>query len=139
MLKNHSQRFIRFTLVGVSGILVNNAILYAGVEYMFLPLAIASLIAIQMAIFNNFAWNRRFTWNDRNMQGFQAIRSGLIKFTLVSWIAGGLNWVMLLLLNHMTDLHYIIANLVAILIASIVNYFLNDVWTFKSDLPLSGS
>ena len=125
------RRFIIFTLVGISGIVVNNAILYYAKEILFVPIPIASLIAIQIAIFNNFTWNHRFTWTDRKMKGFQAIRTGLLKFTMVSWIAGGLNWIILLLLTHFAGIYYIIANLIAILIASVLNYFLNDLWTFR--------
>ena len=125
------KRFIIFTLVGISGIVVNSAILYYAKEYLFVPIPIASLIAIQIAIFNNFIWNRRFTWTDREMNGFYAIRQGLLKFTMVSWIAGALNWIILLLLNHYAGLYYILANLIAIFVASILNYFLNDLWTFR--------
>jgi len=119
-------------MVGISGIVVNNAILYYAKEYLFVPLPIASLIAIQLAIFNNFIWNHKFTWIDREMKGFEAIRAGLIKFTLVSWIAGALNWIVLMLLSHYAGLYYILANLIAILIASILNYFMNDLWTFRN-------
>jgi len=125
------KRFISFTFVGVSGIVVNSAILYYAKEYLYVPIPIASIIAIQIAIFNNFFWNHRFTWTDREMKSFQAIRTGLIRFTLVSWIAGGLNWIILLLLHHYVGIYYMIANLIAILIASILNYFLNDLWTFR--------
>lgn len=128
------KRFIIFTMVGVSGIVVNNVILYLLIEYLFLHISIASLIAIQVAIFNNFIWNRKYTWKDREMKGWGAIRKGLIKFTLVSWIAGALNWLILLALDYTTDLHYIFANLIAIFIASILNYFLNDFWTFREKL-----
>ena len=65
------------------------------------------------------------------MKGYAAIRTGLIRFTLVSWIAGGLNWIILLLLHHYVGIHYILANLIAIFLASILNYFLNDLWTFR--------
>ena len=125
------KRFITFTFVGVSGIVVNNAILYYAKEYLLVPVSIASLIAIQIAIFNNFYWNLRFTWTDREMKGFQAIRSGLLKFIMVSWIAGGLNWLILMLLTHFAGIYYILANLIAILVASVLNYFLNDLWTFR--------
>jgi len=125
------KRFISFSFVGISGIVVNSAILYYAKEYLYVPVSIASLIAIQIAIFNNFFWNHRFTWTDREMKGFSAIRTGLIRFTLVSWIAGGLNWIILLLLHHYAGLYYMLANLIAILIASVLNYFLNDLWTFR--------
>lgn len=129
------KRFITFTFVGLSGIVVNNAVLFYAREALQVPLALASLIAIQIAIVNNFVWNRKFTWIDRPMLGWQAIRKGLIKFTLVSWVAGALNWVILLLLAHFFNIYYIFANLAAILVASIVNYFLNDLWTFRPPNP----
>lgn len=125
-------RFITFTMVGVSGIVVNQAILYYAHESLMVPLAIASLMAIQIAIINNFIWNRKFTWTDRPMHGMQAIFTGLLRFTLVSWIAGGINWVVLLALTRFLGIHYMFANLIAILIASILNYFLNDLWTFRA-------
>lgn len=114
--------------------MVNSGVLYAAIEYLFLPIAIASLIAIQIAIFNNFIWNRRYTWADRPMKGYGAIRAGLLRFTLVSWVAGALNWIILLLLTHYTGLYYIVANLIAIFFASILNYLLNDFWTFGEKL-----
>ena len=125
------KRFITFTFVGISGIFVNQAILFYAHESLHVPLALASLIAIQIAIINNFIWNRQFTWTDRPMKGYQAIKKGLIKFTLVSWVAGALNWVILLILTEYAGIYYMIANLMAILVASILNYFLNDLWTFR--------
>ncbi|MCF7824268.1 MAG: GtrA family protein [Candidatus Marinimicrobia bacterium] len=127
------KRFIIFTFVGVSGIVVNSGILFLLKEYLHLPLSFASLLAIQVAILNNFVWNMRFTWADREMKGFEAVRAGLLRFTLVSWVAGALNWIILLLLNHFTGLYYLLANLIAIFIASVLNYLLNDYWTFKSE------
>ncbi len=127
------KRFVTFTFVGISGIVVNNAILFYAKEQLLVPIPIASLIAIQVAIFNNFFWNRKFTWTDRHMDGFHAIRAGLVKFIMVSWIAGGLNWVILLLLNHVAGMYYLWANLVAILFASVLNFFLNDLWTFRKN------
>lgn len=128
---NLPKRFITFSFVGVSGILVNQGILFYAHESLQVPLAFASLVAIQVAIINNFIWNRQFTWTDRPMQGFQAVKRGLIKFTLVSWVAGALNWVVLLLLTELLEIHYMLANLAAILVASVLNYFLNDLWTFR--------
>ena len=132
MLSLIPKRFLVFTLVGVSGIVVNSAMLLYVREILEVPLRLASLVGIQTAIFNNFIWNRKFTWTDRSMSGVKATGMGLIRFTMVSWIAGAMNWVLLMILTHWGGLHYFIANLLAILAASILNFFLNDLWTFKS-------
>ena len=125
------KRFILFTLVGGSGILVNMLALYLMKQHGQITLALASPIAIQLAIFNNYIWNRQITWTDRKIAGLKGIRNSLIRFTMVSWIAGTVNWVLLLLLTHISHIHYLLANLMAILIASVLNYFLNDLWTFR--------
>ena len=65
------------------------------------------------------------------MNGFRAIRTGLLKFTTVSWVAGGLNWIILLVLTHGAGIYYMTSNLIAIAVASVLNYFLNDLWTFR--------
>jgi len=35
------------------------------------------------------------------------------------------------LLTELLEIHYMLANLAAILVASVLNYFLNDLWTFR--------
>lgn len=125
------RRFLVFTLVGISGIFVNTAILWLGTEKLGLPYQLASLIAIQIAIANNYAWNLRFTWRDRQIRGLRRRLRTFGQFTMVSWIAGGINWLVLILLTELLGIYYLLANLGAILVASLVNYFANDLWTFQ--------
>ncbi len=126
------QRFVVFTLVGISGIIVNTFFLWLFTEMVGFPYQLASLMAIQIAIFNNYFWNLRYTWRDRRISGRQRILRKLGQFTLVSWIAGVINWITLILLTEFAGVYYIYANLLAILVASLVNYFANDLWTFQS-------
>ena len=68
-------RYIKFGLVGASGTVVNLAVLYLCQEFLLATIAsgeqrlYASLaIAILLATVNNFAWNRLWTWRDRQAE-----------------------------------------------------------------------
>jgi dolichol-phosphate mannosyltransferase len=141
-----SIRYIKFGMVGASGTVVNIAVLYVGHEYLFQSLEgaqgkpYASLaLAIAVATVNNFTWNRLWTWADRVTQAPQdadiqappasSLGAQLAKYALASWFGIGLQYVLTLWLAH--SMHYMLANVIAIVIASVSNFFANDRWTFR--------
>ena len=86
-------RFVKFGIVGGSGVVVNAGMLYAVTELFHLDYRVSSVIAIECAIFSNFYWNRRWTWADRHESSAgswigQCVRfnvsSGLVAF-VVNW------------------------------------------------------
>ena len=141
-------RYIKFGLVGASGTVVNMAVLYAGQEWMFSAITeprdrlYASLaLAIAVATLNNFTWNRLWTWADRKRALADAlpvpgvgrkrqILQQLGQYALASWAGIGLQYGLTLWLAHYV--HYLIANVCAIVVASISNFVANDRWTFRS-------
>src|SRR5689334_6877380 len=70
----------KFLVVGCTGLIVNNAVLYASYELLRLPLALASTLATSLAVGNNFFFNDRWTFNgQRQMSTIEAFaRFGLI-------------------------------------------------------------
>jgi dolichol-phosphate mannosyltransferase len=141
-----SIRYIKFGMVGASGTVVNIAVLYVGHEYLFQSLEgaqgkpYASLaLAIAVATVNNFTWNRLWTWADRVAQAPQdadiealpssSLGAQLAKYALASWFGIGLQYVITLWLAH--SMHYMLANVIAIVIASVSNFLANDRWTFR--------
>jgi dolichol-phosphate mannosyltransferase len=128
-------RFPRFALVGSSGTLVNLAVLYAGNEYLFRAIATASLrlnLALALAVFvatiNNFAWNRLWTWRDRRADVHTPILLQFVQYGVACWLGILLQFVITTLLAR--HVHYLFANLIAIAVASGVNFVVNDNWTF---------
>lgn len=146
-------RYVKFGLVGASGTFVNMAVLYLAQEHLFRAIAqprsrlYASLaLAIAIATVNNFTWNRLWTWSDRvrpRLDGpaersSQQIRSVAMahqfaRYALASWLGIALQYILTLWLAHW--LHYLVANVVAILAASISNFLANDRWTFRARPP----
>jgi dolichol-phosphate mannosyltransferase len=140
-------RYLKFGLVGASGTVVNITVLYLCHEYLFLSIEgpdgkpWASLaVAIAVATVNNFTWNRLWTWADRVQaqraaadasEAMQASHWGtqLLKYAVASWFGIALQYSLTLWLAHL--MHYMLANVVAIVIASVSNFLANDRWTFR--------
>jgi putative flippase GtrA len=129
-------RFIKFGLVGASGTVINVAVLYLAQEYLLVGIAdfrarlnFSIAMAITLATISNFYWNRRLTWRDRR---HQMHRSALILF-LRYVMAAGLAIIVQSLLTKWLSLHthYIVANLVAIVLASVCSFVANDRMTFR--------
>lgn len=141
-------RYIKFGIVGASGTVVNLAMLHVGHEYIFNHIEasynkpyISLAVAIALATVNNFTWNRLWTWSDRVKTLEQETSPGPVSLRLLAMEFGqyvtasafgsGLQYVLTLLLSGSMD--YRLANIIAILAASVSNFLANDRWTFKRD------
>jgi len=132
-------RFLKFGTVGASGILVNQGVLYAAQEYLFhmphvrngvdwLRLNLSLALAIFFATLNNFIWNRMWTWADRKYHYGKPWLIQFGQYGLACWLSIALQ---VLLTNLLAPYFYIyIANLFAIVLTSVLNFILNDIWTF---------
>ena len=122
-------RFLRFGLVGLSGVLVDMAIFYLLNDPTSLGWALSrsKLIAGEVAIVNNFLWNDFWTFGDvsSHQRGWTARLRRFIKFNVVCLMGLGLN---VLILNGFVNLLHInpyLANLMAIAIVTIWNFWIN--------------
>jgi dolichol-phosphate mannosyltransferase len=138
-------RYLKFGIVGASGTVVNLVVLHLGHEYLFNHIEatynkpyISLALAISVATVNNFTWNRLWTWSDRVKTLEAEERTGLSlrllglefgQYVTASAFGSGLQYVFTLLLSNSMD--YRLANLLAILAASVSNFLANDRWTFK--------
>jgi len=128
-------RFLKFGTVGASGVLVNLGMLYLGQEYLFIAvqpsemrLNVSLALAIFCATINNFIWNRSWTWHDRKHHHDKHTFIQFGQYALACWLGIALQVVFTKILT--AYFHYLIANLVAIALASIFNFIVNDFWTF---------
>jgi putative flippase GtrA len=141
----HSLRYVRFGLVGASGTVVNLAVLYTAHEFLFNAIEpqgskpyFSLALAIAVATVNNFTWNRLWTWSDRlhatsaqHEEGVSLRRllGQLGQYATASWLGILLQYGLTLWLTHF--MHYMLANVLAIAIASVSNFVANDRWTFR--------
>jgi dolichol-phosphate mannosyltransferase len=127
-------RFIKFGIVGASGVIVNLAV-YVGQEYLFTEIAQQTLrlnlslaLAIFIATISNFFWNRRWTWQDRKQHRTVPVVVQFGQYALACWVGIAVQFGLTNLFALF--LHYMVANLIAVVIASLFNFVANDFWTF---------
>jgi dolichol-phosphate mannosyltransferase len=130
--KGELLRFIKFCLVGGSGIGVDEGVLYllSGIARL-TPLELASTLSAEAAIITNFILNDVFTFRDRRSPGMKAKLNRLLKFNLVSLAGLGIKVGIFSLLYNVAGLHYLVANLCGIAVAMLWNYLVNTLWTWR--------
>jgi dolichol-phosphate mannosyltransferase len=128
---DNSKTFLRFMTVGASGVAVN-LLGFTTLLRMGMNKFLASPIAIELSILSNFALNSYWTFADRN-HGTKAYLRGLM-FNLVSFLALGISYSTFVILSFLfPDTLPHIHQVVGIVPATLVNYFLNSYWTFKEN------
>jgi len=122
-------RFIRFGLVGLSGVFVDMALLYLLSDPSTLgwPLTRSKIVASELAIINNFLWNDRWTFGDisRQQTGWSKRLKRLLKFNLVCLAGLVLNVLILNLLFNVFGVNRYLANLMAIVAVTLWNFWVN--------------
>ena len=115
----------KFMLVGGTGVLVNNLALLILVQGVHLPLLVASVLASELAIINNFYWNDRWTFKSTRISLSRFARFNLVSLSGLL-ITSGTLWV---LVTHL-GLYYLVANLLGISLAMVWNFVANSRWTW---------
>ena len=121
-------RWWKFNLVGAMGMATQLALLaffhrVTGGHYLF-----ATAAAVELTLLHNFVWHRHSTWRDRRDD---PLLPQLWRFHLSNGavsMAGNLG--LMPLLFRAGHLPLLLANLVAILCCSIVNFCLGHCWAF---------
>lgn len=125
-----SRTFLKFAVVGASGVIVNlgafTLLLAAGMNKY-----LASPISIEASIISNFLLNNYWTFRRRNTRDRIRIRG--LKFNAVSLLALVISYGTFVVLSMAwprtaPQVH----QLIGIVPAMLVNYFLNSYWTFRN-------
>ncbi|MFO8102334.1 MAG: glycosyltransferase family 2 protein [Dehalococcoidia bacterium] len=130
--EKETDRFIKFCLVGLSGVVVNLGILALLTEVAGVFYAFSNAVAVELSIINNFAWNEVWTFRDRRTSSaHRSITGRLLKFNLVCLAGFGINEGVLILFTEVTGLYYILSAIVGIIAATLFNFILNKWWTWQ--------
>ncbi len=123
------EEFLKFAIVGGSGVIVNMGCFFLITRYAGLKIEYASPIAIEISILTNFFLNNIWTFRKRNTK--VGLASRILRYHLVTGLAGLVNYGILLLLAKMFGVHDLIANLIGIIVGTFINFFLNSLWTWR--------
>ena len=116
----------KFCVVGAVGYLINlavyDALLHAGLHYL-----VAATCSFLVAVTSNYTWNRLWTFREeRGHLGIQGMR-----FLVVSLGALGANLVVLHVLVVYGGLGRLLAQAVAIVVVTPLNFVGNKLWSFR--------
>jgi len=110
-------QFIKFYLVGLSGIIINLLALYLLISY--LPFYISSFLAILISIIWNFILNDLFVFKIKKKKLWKRF---LLFFGGRGLLSKPVQYLSALLFYYVFGINYLISQLIAIFIASIINW-----------------
>jgi dolichol-phosphate mannosyltransferase len=123
-------RFLRFGLVGLSGVFVDMGLLYLLSDPTTLGwgLTRSKILASGAAILNNFLWNDLWTFRDvsARQSGMQHRFRRLLGFSAICGLGLILNVVLLNMMYNLLHMNRYVANLIAIAIVTGWNFGLNS-------------
>jgi dolichol-phosphate mannosyltransferase len=123
------KRFFKFGLVGFSGVFVDMVIFYllSDASTLGWGLTRSKIIATEVAVLNNFLWNDLWTFRDLAQQQFgrRKLIKRFVKFNLICLVGIGLNLIILNFLYNNLHINKYLANLIAIAIVTIWNFWFN--------------
>ncbi len=128
-------RPLRFGVVGLSGMVVNSAILWALVRELHLAVLLGSLLATEVAILSNFLLNDRWTFRGVSER---SLMQRMLRFNGVALGGLAITAGMLTALASYTHLHLLIANGLAVGAATGWNYVVNSRWTWRQGIGERG-
>lgn len=139
-MKRLAWRFARFGVVGGSGIVVNQVMLFVGMRVLFTSVSDESArldyalpLAIAVATTYNFFWNRLWTWHERRARDTRGVAIQYGKYVLATLLGSVLQFYLTkyLLTTPLFLGNVQMANLIAIGLVSVVNFAINDRLTFR--------
>jgi len=143
--KKEIVRFVKFSIVGTVGAVVDFGTLYLLHAVVGLPIVLANTCSFTAAVLSNFIWNRYWTYPDSRSK---PIRTQLLQFFAVNVVGWGINTGILLLLRFPCTslvqllpialgaeaaykLGYNLAKAIATGVVLFWNFFINRIWTYS--------
>jgi putative flippase GtrA len=120
-------KFLKFGLVGFSGVFVDFGITWLGRERLRLNQYLANSIGFAAAVLSNYALNRLWTFQSQDPN----ISMQFAKFLLASLVGLGLNNGLIYLLNGRLKMPFYAAKLLATALVMVWNFWANYTFTFK--------
>lgn len=120
-------RFLRFGLVGLSGVFVDMAVFYALRVWLGLPIARSVILSAEAAVINNFVWNDLWTFGDisRQQPSKRQQLKRFIKFNLICLAGIILQALIVSLLHDFFGINEFVSKLLAIAIVTFWNFWIN--------------
>jgi dolichyl-phosphate beta-glucosyltransferase len=126
-MKSSLIKFIRYSVVGVLGTILDLLSIFIFVEFFGLNILLGAILAFLIASTNNFVFNKKWTFKNREKD----TPHQYVKFTLVSIIGLTLTVISMFILSTILGIWYMLSKALTSLLVLSWNFFGNKKWTFK--------
>ena len=121
-------KFLKFGIVGASGVVVDFSVTYICKEKFKIHKYISNTIGFTIAASTNWLLNRIWTFQSHNPQ----VLTEYGKFLIVSLVGLGINTLILWILTDKLKINFYLSKLGAIGVVTIWNFIINNLFTFVS-------
>jgi len=121
------RKFIKFGIVGFSGLLVDYSITWVSKEKLEIQKYVSNAIGFCTAASSNYIFNRLWTFRSTNPE----IAIEYSHFIFISIIGLGINTLILWLIVSKFRLNFYLSKLFAIIVVTVWNFFANVYFTFS--------
>jgi dolichol-phosphate mannosyltransferase len=120
-------KFLRFGVVGFSGVFVNMGVLYVLRTFLNWELTRSLIVAAELAIISNFLWNDLWTFGEisKRQPGNRQRLKRLLKFNTICLMGLILNVLLVNLMFNVFGMNAYLANLIAIVAVTLWNFWIN--------------
>jgi dolichol-phosphate mannosyltransferase len=120
-------KFLRFGIVGFSGVFVDMGVFYLLRDILGLGLTRSAIFSAEVAIINNFLWNDFWTFGDisKRQPGNRQRLKRLLKFNTICLIGLIMNVLLVNLLFNIFGMNEYLAKLIAIAAVTLWNFWIN--------------
>ncbi len=119
-------KFLKFGVVGFSGVFVDFGVTWLCREKLRLNQYVANSIGFLCAVVSNYILNRIWTFQSQD----PAVATQFSKFLLASLVGLALNNGIIYLLNERLKINFYVAKLVATAVVTVWNFWANYTFTF---------
>jgi dolichol-phosphate mannosyltransferase len=124
-------RVMKFSIVGLSGTMVNEAIIWTLTEKIGLYYLYSGILSSEAAVLNNFLWNDKWTFKDKVKTSAQTLPNRFIKFHISRFSSLIIGFIILAVSTEILKFHYLISNLLSILLVLSYNYLTSKGWVWS--------
>ena len=121
-------RFIRFGIVGCSGMIVDFGMTWLCKEKLRWNKYLSNSLGFVLAATNNYIWNRLWTFESES----EAVVREYLSFVVIATIGLALNNLIVYLLHERLHLHFYLSKLIAVGCVTLWNFSMNYVFTFRA-------
>jgi putative flippase GtrA len=122
-------KFLKFGVVGFSGVFVDFGVTWLCREKLRLNQYVANSIGFLCAVVSNYTLNRVWTFQSQD----PAVATQFSKFLLASLVGLALNNGIIYLLNERLRLNFYVAKLIATAVVTVWNFWANYTFTFTGE------